>query len=120
MGAPPLTDPRWLAPVIALGVRAVAPALDRTDAAPGATIHLHISGPAGGQWWLLREARGWVLSGETPSPAPAATTTVELDAESAARTWYAGRAPQPAAERARITGDAVLGQAVLRARALMV
>ena len=118
VAAPPLTDPEWLRPIIALGVRAVPAALRHTRASEGATIHLRISGPAGGEWWVRREARGWNVSDEAPVDATAAT--VELDAESAARVWYAGRKPQPAAERARVSGDPALAEAVLMARALMV
>ena len=120
VGAPLLTEPAWLEPVIALGVRAIPPAL-RSAAAPArAVIHLDVTGPAGGQWWLQREQPGWTLSDEAPADASEATTTIEIDAERAARIWYAGRKPQPAAEHARISGDAGLARAVLMARALMV
>lgn len=120
VGAPPLTEPVWLQPVIALGVRAIPPALRNAVAPAGALIHVDITGPAGGQWWLQHEHDGWMLSDEAPVAPSEATTTIEMDAESAARTWYAGRQPQPAAERARIAGDARLADAVLMARALMV
>ena len=120
VGAPPLTDPMWLQPVVALGVRAVPPALRFTGVSAGATIQLRITGPAGGQWWLRHEAGEWRLSDEAPVNLPGTPTTIELDAESAARIWYAGRKPQPASGRARISGDPRLADAVLRARALMV
>ena len=120
VGAPLLTDPQWLQPVIALGMRAIPPALRSAIAPAGATIHVDIPGPAGGQWWLQHESQGWTLSDEAPVPAVAATTTIRVEAEVAARLWYAGRQPQPAAKHARISGDVGLADAVLMARALMV
>lgn len=119
-GLPLLTDLAWLQPVIALGVRAIPLALGHAVAAAGATIHVHVTGPAGGHWWLQQEARGWMLSDEAPDAPSEATSTVEIDAESAARTWYAGRQTQAAAARAQVTGDVELGSAVLKARALVV
>ena len=120
VGAPPLTEPGWLQPVIALGVRAVPPALPRTPAVAGAAIHLHITGAAGGHWWLQHSEQGWTLAAEAPAGPPSALTAIELDAESAGRIWYSGRQPHPAAAHARVTGDAKLADAVLMARALMV
>ena len=120
LGLPLLTDPAWLQPVIALGVRAIPLALGHAVAEAGATIHVHVTGPAGGHWWLQQEARGWILSDEAPAALTEATSIVEIDAESAARTWYAGRQTQAAAARARVSGDVELGSAVLKARALMV
>jgi hypothetical protein len=120
VGAPLLTDPQWLRPVLELGVRAVPAALRNAGAPAGATIHLDLSGPAAGEWWLQCQEGSWRLSDEAPSERPAALTTIELDAEDAARTWFAGRRPQPAAERARVSGNPELANAVLMARALMV
>lgn len=116
---PLLADPAWLQPLIALGVRAIPPALPATAPA-SATIHVHVTGPAGGHWWLERASNGWALSEGTPDARPDATSTVAIDAVDAALTWYAARRPQPAAARARLSGDTGLGQAVLLARALMV
>ena len=121
VGLAPLTDPSWLQPVIALGVRAIPQALRHTVGATRATIHIHVTGPAGGHWWLQQhEVHGWMLSDEAPDTWSEATSTIEIDAESAARIWYAGRQPQPATARAHVSGDAELGKAVLMARALMV
>ena len=120
VGAPLLTGPAWLRPALELGVRAVPAALRNAGAVPGTTVHLHLSGPAGGDWWLRQREGGWRLSDEAPSERPPAITTIELDAENAARTWFAARRPQPAAEQARISGDPRLAGAVLAARALMV
>jgi uncharacterized protein (TIGR03083 family) len=120
VGRPPLDDARWLRPVIALGVRAIPPALRKSDAAVGATIDIQVTGAAGGRWWLEREDHDWVLSDEAPPSRAEATATIEVDGADAARVWYAGRQPQPAAARARIAGDTRLAGAVLSARALMV
>lgn len=120
VGAPLLVEPVWLRPVIALGVRAVPSALRNTGAAVGTTIRLVITGDAGGRWWLQYGDRGWVLSDESPTDLPEPTTTITIDAESAARNWFAGRQPQAAAHNAQIAGDTRLAETVLMARALMV
>jgi uncharacterized protein (TIGR03083 family) len=120
VGKPLLNDTRWLQPVIALGVRAIPPALEHSAAGVGAIIHINVTGPAGGRWWLKHEDGDWMLSEKAPAPRTEATATIEVEAEDAARIWYAGRRPQPAAVRARISGDAGLAEAVLMARALMV
>ena len=120
VGAPPLTEPVWLQSVIALGVRAVPLALRNASAPERATIHVHVTGTAGGRWWLQHSDGAWHLSDAAPADLRPPVTSVEIEAEDAARVWFAGRARQPAAARARISGDAGLADAALSARALMV
>jgi hypothetical protein len=61
---------------------------------------------------------GWELAeGDPPQPAVA---SLRLDAELAARLWFAGRQPQAVDRLVPVEGDPVLCNAVIRARALMV
>jgi uncharacterized protein (TIGR03083 family) len=118
VGAPQLTDERWLAPVLALGVRALPPALASVSRPAGATISLTITGTVEAGWSLVSSGAGWDLAeGVTPQPALAA---MRLDAEVAARLWFAGRRPQPVDRLVAVEGDPVVCNAVIRARALMV
>jgi len=119
LGLPSLTHPSWLEPVIALGVRSLPPAMPRSAAAH-ATVHVEVTGPAGGRWWLRHEADGWVLAVPDAEAASEATAATRIDAEHASRVWFAARRPQPAAEHAQLSGDTELARAVLMARALMV
>ncbi|HVE79939.1 MAG TPA: maleylpyruvate isomerase N-terminal domain-containing protein [Gemmatimonadaceae bacterium] len=117
VGAPPLAGQRWLAPVIALSVRALPRALARVRAADGAAVVVRVTGEGGGAWSLVRQRGAWAL-GEGAAPAPAATVTVADD--DAWRLLFNALTPEEAARRAVLEGDPTLGAAVLRGRAVMV
>jgi uncharacterized protein (TIGR03083 family) len=118
VGAPALVDPRWLTPVIALGVRALPRALADVSRPDGAVVRLEVRGDAGGRWSLVRETGGWALAqGETGHDVRA---RLHVDAEAAARLWYSGRRSRPARMAATCQGDSALCEAVLAARAVMV
>jgi uncharacterized protein (TIGR03083 family) len=118
VGAPQLTDERWLAPLLALALRALPPALASVSRPAGATISLTITGTVKARWTLVSSGAGWELAeGDPPQPAVAA---LRLDAEVAARLWFAGRQPQAVDRLVAVEGDPVLCSAVIRARALMV
>jgi hypothetical protein len=117
VGAPPLTAARWLAPVVALGVRALPRALADVTRPEGTAVGVAVRGEAGGRWRLVRARAQWELGAE--DPARPGDAQVDLDAPDAARLWFSGRAPQAAATAER-RGDPALCEAVLAARALMV
>jgi hypothetical protein len=118
VGAPALVDERWLAPVIALGVRALPRALAEASRPEGTVARIAVNGAAGGLWSLLHEGGRWSLrKGEAERDVRA---SVHLDAEAAARLWYSGRGSRAAGNTAACEGDQVLCDALLAARALMV
>ncbi len=118
MGAPQLTDERWLAPLLGLGIRALAPALASVSRPAGATISLTITGSVDAAWSLVSTGTGWELvEGAGPEGVAAA---MRLDAVVAARLWFAGRQRQAVESLVAVEGDPVLYNAVIRARALMV
>jgi uncharacterized protein (TIGR03083 family) len=116
VGAPPLTDPEWLHPVLDLFVRALPHTFREVKAAVGTTMRMAIEGPAGGTWTLRRDTSGWRLyAGEAPNPA----AVVTLSDDSAWRLFSKGLAPDAARARVRIEGDQALGAVTLRSLAVM-
>jgi hypothetical protein len=118
VGAPGLLQARWLAPVVALGARAVPPALAGIARPDGTSLRLVVSGEAGGRWRVVRHGGAWTLAADAAEGDVQAT--VRLDAPRAARLWYSGRGPHPALDDVAREGDRELCDAVLAARALMV
>jgi uncharacterized protein (TIGR03083 family) len=118
VGAPQLNDSRWLAPVVALGVRALAPALTAIARPEGSVISLVVTGAVQAEWSLIRAGPTWELVEGEVATDPAAL--LRLDAEVAARLWFAGRRPQPVERLVAAAGDRALCTAVMGARALMV
>jgi uncharacterized protein (TIGR03083 family) len=118
VGAPALVAPRWLAPVVALGVRSLPRALLGVPRPDGTAVRVVVDGPAGGRWLLHQDAGRWRIGPDAPGRE--ARARVALDAEAAARLWYSGRGPHPAARSAACDGDDALCDAVLAARAVMV
>jgi len=116
VGAPPLTGPEWLHPVLALFVRALPHTYRDVQADAGTTLRMVIEGPAGGIWTLRREANCWRLyAGEAPNPA----ATVTLSDDTAWRLFTKGLAPDVARARVRIEGHQALGAVTLRSLAVM-
>jgi len=116
VGAPALTGREWLHPVLDLFVRALPNAFRELARAEGTTLRLAITGPAGGDWTLCREAGSWRLY-VGAAPAPDATVTLSDDA--AWRLFSKGLASDAARARVRIDGDQVLGATVLGALAVL-
>jgi uncharacterized protein (TIGR03083 family) len=61
VGRPGLNGPRFVAPVLALLLRAVVPAYKDVPADPDTTVAISIGGLAGGNWALVRKEDGWEL-----------------------------------------------------------
>ncbi len=116
VGRPGLTEPRYLAPVLA----AFAHALPRTyrdiDAPDGTVITLTIGGPAGGAWSLLRERGVWQLYGAVDR---APDAELILDQDVAWRLFTKGLSPAQAGATAVVKGDVALGRQVLALVALI-
>jgi hypothetical protein len=118
VGAPGLLEARWLGPVVALGVRAVAPALAAVPRPDGTSVRLVVRGDAGGVWRFVRESGEWRLQDDASKAR--AQATVGIDAAAVARLWYSGRAPRGTPHDVTREGDQDLCDAVLAARAVMV
>jgi uncharacterized protein (TIGR03083 family) len=118
VGAPALAAARWLSPVVALGVRALPPALAALERPDGAALALTVTGEGGGRWMLRRARGGWTVIAHDPRQPR--TAGVTIGALAVARLWYSGRQGQAAAKTAACEGDGALCEAVLAARAVMV
>lgn len=115
VGRPGLTEPRYLAPVLAAFVRALPHTYRKVDAPAGATVALTITGEAGGRWLLRRENDLWSLyEGEG-----AAAAEVTLDPDTAWRTLTRGLSPDTTRRRAQMAGDQSLARRILEATAII-
>jgi uncharacterized protein (TIGR03083 family) len=114
--APLLTSREWLHPALDTFLRGL-PALFRDVVAPeGTSIVLSITGPAGGDWTLMRSGERWQLCwGATPVWA----ARVELDQDSAWRLFTKGITPEQARSRVLLEGDEGGGERVLKLLAIM-
>jgi len=115
--APALTEPRLLLPLLDTLVRALPYTFRDTEALEGTHVLLLITGVGAPrlvgaplQWSLVREPSRWSLFDSCPV-APAAT--VRLDGDTAWRLVTKGISKEQALARARIEGDARLGEKLL-------
>lgn len=102
------TDPRLLAVVLDVFMRALPHTLRTTHAPVGTQLRVHITGPAGGSWTVTATEPGWSLA-EPDAGRPSAV--VHLDAETAWRLCTRGIQPDTALARARIDGEGELARA---------
>lgn len=117
VGRPGLTDPQYLAPVLATFVHALPRAYEGVPVPAGTAVSVEIGGPAGGTWTVRREASSWKLYvGAAEQPA---ASVVRLPAGVAWRLFTRGLAPEAARDRIEITGDAALGERLLEAVAII-
>jgi uncharacterized protein (TIGR03083 family) len=105
-----LYEPRLFAPALETFVRGVPHAFRDVDAADGTHVRLRISGPAGGEWSLVREAAGWRLVKPVEAEAHA---SVEIDQDVAWRLFTKGISAEEAGGRATLSGDQKLAAQVL-------
>jgi uncharacterized protein (TIGR03083 family) len=116
VGAPGLTARTWLFPALDLFVRVLPHTYRDATAAPGASVALHIHGPAGGDWTLARDGGSWVLySGTAPTP----TATVQLDQDTAWRMFTKGLPPARLRPLVAVGGDRSLGEVFVGSVAVM-
>lgn len=117
VGAPGLLERRWLNPVLELSVRALPRACESFEADPGMALVFEVTGEAGGEWTVQREADAWrVWRGATATP----EATVSLDPAAAWRLFFNALPLEEARAHARVTGRRDLAGALLAARAVMV
>jgi uncharacterized protein (TIGR03083 family) len=116
VGAPGLTARRWLHPALDIFVRALPFSYRAVRADPQKTIELRIDGEAGGSWTLVPGANGWQLFVGSPTD-PAAL--VSLDQETAWKLFSKGLSSDRVRREISITGDAALGEPILKTLAIM-
>jgi uncharacterized protein (TIGR03083 family) len=107
---PGLTEPRFLAPVLATFVHALPHTYRNVDAAEGAGITLTIVGNAGSAWSIVREQNRWQLYAGKPAQPNA---EVILPEQIAWRLFTKGISKETARGRAEFHGDQILGARML-------
>jgi uncharacterized protein (TIGR03083 family) len=116
VNAPRLDGRDWLHPVLDLFVRALPHTYREVPAAPGQTIHIAISGAAGGDWALVRKPEDWGLYyGRTDN----AASRISMDQETAWKLFSKGLSPEAARARVILEGNLTLGLPILGALAVM-
>src|SRR5947207_6114992 len=97
-------------PVVHCFMRALPFTYRNVSAVPGTTIRIRVSGDCGGEWYLYREEKAWLLT-ESERGKPAAGITIPQ--EIAWRIFTKGIDRASASSQASITGDSVLALPVL-------
>ena len=125
VGAAPLSDPRFLHAVLEIAVRGLPHAYRDVEAQKGDTVAIEATGPAGGQWTLLRkdssESTGsspcWLIhEGAPPTP----TARVRMSDDDAWRLLFNALKGDAARAAVQIEGRAELAEPLLRARSVIV
>lgn len=117
VGAAPLDNRRWLAPVLALSMYALPYAFRETDANEGDALVVAIDGEAGGVWHIVRREGRWQLR---EGDSAAAAARVRLDADAAWRLFFNALPRDEAARRVACEGDRRLCATLLGVRSVMV
>jgi uncharacterized protein (TIGR03083 family) len=116
VGAPGLTARRWLYPALDIFVRALPFSYRAVRADPQKTVELRIGGEAGGSWTLAPATNGWQLYVGSPTEP---TALVSLDQGTAWKLFSKGLSSDRARREISITGDAALGEPILKTLAVM-
>ncbi|HEU4321702.1 MAG TPA: maleylpyruvate isomerase N-terminal domain-containing protein [Roseiflexaceae bacterium] len=114
VGAPLLSDRRWLFPALDTFLRGLPHTFAAAEAPEGTTVTLLVEGEAGGAWTLLREGPAWRLHhGQPPQP----DALLALDQDCAWRLFTKGLHPDQTG--ARLAGDTQLAARALDLVAIM-
>ncbi len=101
VGAEPLANRRFLHPVLDTFLRALPFRYRETAAPSGATVTIRVTGPAGGDWTLLRSDGKWLLhTGLSRQPA----ASIDIPQDAAWRLLTKGLAPAEAKKRSEVFG----------------
>lgn len=112
-----LADPRYLQAVIDTAVRGLPHAYRDVHAEPGDAIAIDVTGPAGGQWALVRENDNWTIWRGGPFTEAA---RVRLDDDAAWKLLFNALPETELASAVRLTGRAELTAPMVRARSIVI
>ncbi len=116
VGEPMLNERHLLFPVLDTFLRALPHTYRQVAAAEGTALQVHMTGQAGGDWALLRQAGKWQLLYGT---APHAAASIELNQDLAWRLFTKGINPAEAQAQVQVAGDAALVRPVLQMVSIM-
>lgn len=117
VGKPGIMTRELYAPVLDTFMRALPRTFRSVKAAEGTTVEIHVTGSAGGTWFLLRAASAWTLRKEAGRTDIAAQVT--LDEDIVWKLFTKGLKKEAERSRIRITGDKSLGNVIFQAIAVM-
>jgi uncharacterized protein (TIGR03083 family) len=116
VGAPMLTERRWLRPVLEISMNAFRRVLKDVHAATETALVMHVAGDAGGCWTVAATTAGWsVFRGAKPH----ATATARCDADTAWRLFFNALSDRDARRRIKTKGDSVLLERLFSVRSVM-
>lgn len=106
-----LSDPYFLAPVLATFIRALPQSYRDQEAPENTCVTLTVSGASGGSWSIVRERGRWQLYEGMP-PRPQAQVTIPEDI--AWRLFTKGMTKEAARDKITLSGDKSLGEQMLQ------
>lgn len=116
VGAPLLTQRRWLEPVLDTFLRGLPHTYRTVDAPDGTALLVDITGEAGDRWTLRRTDGVWLLFRGLPE---ATTAHLRMDQDIAWRLFTKGISQEEARHHVHVTGDEVLGLHLLKLLSIM-
>jgi uncharacterized protein (TIGR03083 family) len=117
VGAPALTDRKWLHPVLELSMKAFCRTFKNVRAKPDTALTIHVTGSSGGTWSVVASTDGWsVFRGEKPHAAARA----RCDADTAWKLFFNALSEADARECIVTDGDASLLERLFTVRGVMV
>ena len=112
-----LPDPRHLHAVIDIAARGLPHAYRNVVAEPGQTVVFDVTGPAGGQWTLVRHDDRWTLAEGEPA---SETARVRLGEDAAWKLLFNALPDKDVVGAVAVSGRVELASALLRARSVIV
>jgi uncharacterized protein (TIGR03083 family) len=114
---PRLLEPKWMAPLLDLSVRALPHVYEGVAAPAGSVVTLEVSGETSGAWSIVRDTNRWQLRRGRPAQPDA---TVSVSADDAWRMFYNALSGDALAQRVKVEGKTDLAAPLLRARSVIV
>jgi uncharacterized protein (TIGR03083 family) len=111
-----LKEPTFMAPALATFVHAMPHTYRGVDAPSGTAIALHIDGPSGGTWTILREDGAWQLYAGRPATP---TARVEIAEDYAWKLFTNGLSEEQARAHTNVYGDIKLAAPMLQMVAII-
>jgi len=117
VGRPGANGDQLTWPVVDTFLRAVPHALRHLSPSPGTCLHIQVTGPGGGSWKVQRQNATWTV--DRGWPARPADALIRLSSDCLWRVATRGIPVEAAREQAMLSGDRVLGAAMLRLVAII-
>jgi uncharacterized protein (TIGR03083 family) len=116
VGAPLLTERRWLEPVLDTFLRGLPHTYRDVDVPDGTALVVEISGEAGDSWTLFRQSGKWLLYRGCPDNP---TAHIRLDQDRAWRLFTKGATKEEVRPHIEIAGDETLALHLLNLLSIM-